>query len=71
MAAEQREPKENRASLCNCVYTAINRCVIFLMYFILFQKGEKKKKVVIQNGLETLVREDKSGFLHQSLSLWK
>lgn len=70
MAAEQREPKENRASLCNCVYTAINCCVIFLMYFILFQKG-KKKKVVIQNGLETLVREDKSGFPHQSLSLWK
>lgn len=43
MAAEQREPKENRASLCNCVYTAINCRVIFLMYFILFQKGEKKK----------------------------
>lgn len=43
MAAEQREPKENRASLCNCVYTAINCCVIFKVFHSV-PKREKKKK---------------------------
>lgn len=71
MAAEQREPKENRASLCNCVYTAINCCVIFKVFHSVPKRREKKKKVVIQNGSEILVREDKNGFPHQSLSLWK
>lgn len=42
MAAEQREPKENRASLCNCVYTAINCCVIF--FFNVFHSVPKRKK---------------------------
>lgn len=44
MAAEQREPKENRASLCNCVYTAINCCVIFFNVFHSVPKRKKKKK---------------------------